>query len=96
MKIGFTGLGTMGGPMVRHLIVAGHDVTVHEARSEAAVKHLSLGGRWVDGPSACAAEAPAPGSLWIDMSTSTPAPVRLYETWAGRDFRLSVPVAPVS
>jgi 3-hydroxyisobutyrate dehydrogenase len=27
MKIGFTGLGVMGGPMARHLVKAGHDVT---------------------------------------------------------------------
>jgi 3-hydroxyisobutyrate dehydrogenase len=31
------------------------------------------------------------GDLAGEMS-----PVRLYETWAGRDSRLSVPVAPVS
>lgn len=98
MKIGFIGLGNMGRPMARHLIVAGHDVTVHDVRSEAALDHLRLGARWVDSAAACAAGADvlitmlptprivedvllragaaralAPGSLWIDMSTSTPA-----------------------
>ena len=29
MKIGFIGLGTMGAPMARNLVAAGHDVTVH-------------------------------------------------------------------
>jgi 3-hydroxyisobutyrate dehydrogenase len=121
MKIGFIGLGNMGGPMARHLIVAGHDVTVHDARSEAAVEHLNLGARWVDSPSACAAaadvlitmlptprivedvllrggaaEALAPGSLWIDMSTSTPAVANRVaeEVLAARGVRrLDAPVS---
>lgn len=101
MKIGFIGLGTMGRPMARHLILAGHDVTVHDVRSEAALEHLGLGARWVDDPATCAdgvdvlitmlptprvvedvllrggaAGALAPGALWIDMSTSTPAAAR--------------------
>ncbi|WP_329046084.1 NAD(P)-dependent oxidoreductase [Amycolatopsis sp. NBC_01488] len=54
MKIGFIGLGNMGRPMARHLILAGHDVTVHDARSEAALEHLGLGARWVDDPATCA------------------------------------------
>ncbi|MGB3548257.1 MAG: NAD(P)-binding domain-containing protein, partial [Saprospiraceae bacterium] len=29
MNIAFVGLGTMGGPMVRNLLQAGHSVTVH-------------------------------------------------------------------
>ncbi|MDI1327480.1 MAG: NAD(P)-dependent oxidoreductase [Brevundimonas sp.] len=38
MKIGFAGLGVMGGPMARHLVHAGHEVvgfnrTAHKARS---------------------------------------------------------------
>ncbi|MEV6446426.1 NAD(P)-dependent oxidoreductase [Amycolatopsis sp. NPDC051716] len=54
MKIGFIGLGNMGRPMARHLILAGHDVTVHDVRSEAALEHLDLGARWVDSPATCA------------------------------------------
>ncbi len=101
MKIGFIGLGNMGRHMARHLILAGHDVTVHDARSEAALEHLNLGARWVDSPATCAegvdvlitmlptprvvedvlvrggaGAALAPGSLWIDMSTSTPETAR--------------------
>jgi 3-hydroxyisobutyrate dehydrogenase len=44
----------MGRHMARHLILAGHDVTVHDVRSEAALEHLDLGARWVDSPATCA------------------------------------------
>ncbi|MGW7486344.1 NAD(P)-dependent oxidoreductase [Streptomyces sp. NPDC054786] len=98
MRIGFIGLGNMGRHMARHLIHAGHLVTVHDTRPEAAAEHLALGATWADSPAACAegaellltmlpnpriveevllrggaAQALAPGALWIDMSTSTPA-----------------------
>src|SRR4051794_33207473 len=34
MKIGFIGLGTMGAPMARNLVAAGHEVTVHNRTRE--------------------------------------------------------------
>jgi 3-hydroxyisobutyrate dehydrogenase len=34
MRIGVIGLGTMGAPMARHLLAAGHDVTVHNRTRE--------------------------------------------------------------
>ncbi len=34
MKIGFIGIGNMGGPMARNLIAAGHDVTVFDLSEE--------------------------------------------------------------
>ena len=37
MKLGYVGVGKMGGPMAEHLIAAGHDLVVFDAR-EAAVK----------------------------------------------------------
>jgi 3-hydroxyisobutyrate dehydrogenase len=40
--------------MARHLIHAGHPVTVHDARPEAAAEHLALGARWADTPADCA------------------------------------------
>lgn len=57
MRIGFIGLGNMGRHMARHLIHAGHLVTVHDSRPEAAVEHLALGARWADTPAACVADA---------------------------------------
>ncbi|MFJ9820116.1 NAD(P)-dependent oxidoreductase [Streptomyces sp. NPDC101151] len=57
MRIGFIGLGNMGRHMARHLIHAGHLVTVHDARPEAAAEHLAIGARWVDSPADCARDA---------------------------------------
>lgn len=55
MRIGFIGLGNMGGPMASHIIAAGHTVTVHDARREAAAPHLEQGAQWADSPRAVAA-----------------------------------------
>ncbi|MEV7035973.1 NAD(P)-dependent oxidoreductase [Streptomyces sp. NPDC093272] len=57
MRIGFIGLGNMGRHMARHLIHAGHLVTVYDTRPEAAVEHLALGARWADTPAECVADA---------------------------------------
>jgi 3-hydroxyisobutyrate dehydrogenase len=57
MRIGFIGLGNMGRHMARHLIHAGHLVTVHDTRPEAAAEHLALGARWADTPADCARDA---------------------------------------
>ncbi|MCQ4079250.1 NAD(P)-dependent oxidoreductase [Streptomyces sp. RB6PN25] len=57
MRIGFIGLGNMGRHMARHLIHAGHLVTVYDTRPEAAAEHLSLGARWAGSPADCAADA---------------------------------------
>jgi 3-hydroxyisobutyrate dehydrogenase len=57
MRIGFIGLGNMGRHMARHLIHAGHLVTVHDTRPEAAADHLALGARWADSPAECARDA---------------------------------------
>ena len=34
MRVGVIGLGTMGAPMARHLLAAGHEVTVHNRTRE--------------------------------------------------------------
>ncbi|MET8950073.1 NAD(P)-dependent oxidoreductase [Streptomyces sp. NPDC004393] len=57
MRIGFIGLGNMGHPMARHLVQAGHQVTVHDSRPEAAAGHLALGARWAGSPAECARDA---------------------------------------
>ena len=50
MRIGFIGLGNMGGPMALNLIKAGHTLVVHDARRESAKPHLDAGATWADGP----------------------------------------------
>src|SRR5437667_7021903 len=48
MRIGFIGLGNMGGPMALNLIKAGHELVVFDVRREAAKPHLDAGAKWGD------------------------------------------------
>ena len=50
MDIGFIGLGAMGRHMARHLQTAGHTMTVHDIRREAATPFLEAGAHWGDTP----------------------------------------------
>ena len=40
MKVGFIGLGTMGGSMAYNTLQGGHELVVHDIRKEAATRHL--------------------------------------------------------
>ena len=55
MKIGFIGTGNMGNPMAVNLIRAGHQLTVHDLRREAATNLLEMGADWADAPGAAVA-----------------------------------------
>ena len=46
MKIGFIGLGLMGGPMAANLLKAGHALHVYDLRREAAAPLLKAGAQW--------------------------------------------------
>ena len=50
MKLGFIGTGNMGNPMAANLIRAGHQLTVHDLRREAATNLLEMGAAWADSP----------------------------------------------
>src|SRR5213080_3497611 len=54
MRIGFIGLGNMGGPMALNLMKAGHPLVVHDVRPDAAKPHLDGGAKWADSPKALA------------------------------------------
>src|SRR5438128_1184288 len=43
MRVGVIGLGTMGAPMARHLLAAGHEVTVHNRTWERELPLAELG-----------------------------------------------------
>ena len=49
-KLGFIGLGTMGGPMVQRLLDAGHEVTGYNRTRSRAQWLLDLGMDWADSP----------------------------------------------
>ena len=54
MKIGFIGTGTMGNPMSRCLLDAGHQLTVNDLHREATTNLCELGAQWADSPRAVA------------------------------------------
>jgi 3-hydroxyisobutyrate dehydrogenase len=67
MRIGFIGLGNMGGSMALNLMKAGHTLVVHDIRREAAKPHLDGGAKWADS----VAEVARAGELIL---TSLPGP----------------------
>jgi 3-hydroxyisobutyrate dehydrogenase len=67
MKIGFIGVGTMGGSMALNLLAAGHTLSVHDVRHEAVKPHLDKGARW-------AADARATADGVDVVFTSLPGP----------------------
>ena len=70
MKLGFIGTGNMGNPMAANLIKAGHQVTVHDLRREAATNLLEMGANWADSP-----KETVPGSEVVFTSLPVPRDV---------------------
>jgi len=70
MRLGFVGTGTMGNPMARCLLEAGHQVTVNDLRSEATANLCDLGASWAESP-----RAAAEGSEVVFTSLPGPAEV---------------------
>ena len=76
MRLGFIGTGTMGNPMARCLIEAGHQLTVHDTRREATTNLCEMGAQWADNPRTVAEQSQVvftslPGPQ--PFSTATPA-----------------------
>ena len=78
MRIGFIGLGNMGGPMALNLIKAGHTLIVHDVRRESAKPHLDAGATWADSPKDVARQ----GELIL---TSLPGPPEVEAVALGPD-----------
>ncbi len=76
MKIGFIGLGNMGGPMALNLIKKGHTLTVFDVRKAQAEPHLSGGATWADNPAAAARNAEV-------VFTSLPGPKEIEHVATG-------------
>jgi 3-hydroxyisobutyrate dehydrogenase len=119
VKVGFIGLGHMGGPMSRNVLTAGHDLVVYDVRREAAAELEAAGATWAASPRAAGADRDvvitmlprpehveqvllgtdgllggmAPGSVWIDMSTSIPVVADRVRAVAGRVAVLDAPVS---
>src|SRR5258705_5148438 len=76
MKIGFIGLGTMGGRMASSLRTAGHEMYVNDIRPEAVAPHVAAGA--VSKPTARAIAAAADV-----VFTSLPGPAEFTEVTVG-------------
>jgi 3-hydroxyisobutyrate dehydrogenase len=78
MKIGFIGLGNMGGPMALNLMKAGHELLVHDVRREMAAAHLDKGARWAASPREAAADREL-------ILSSLPGPAEVERVATGAD-----------
>jgi 3-hydroxyisobutyrate dehydrogenase len=91
MKVGFYGLGLMGGPIARNLVKAGHALRVHDLRRDAAqdldwsedpakdaeVIFTSLPGpKEVTSVSEKILKSAARGTAWFDLSTNSPDTIK--------------------
>jgi 3-hydroxyisobutyrate dehydrogenase len=82
MKVGFIGLGHMGGPMSRNILSAGHDLLVHDLRREAADGLEASGATWAATPRDTAAGREV-------VITMLPAPAHVEQVLLGPDGLLS-------
>ena len=72
MKIGFIGIGTMGGHMAFNLCKAGFAVTVHDLNRKLADRHLAAGAKWADNVKQIAQESEV-------VMTSLPGPKEVQD-----------------
>ncbi len=72
MQLGFVGTGTMGNPMARCLLEAGHALTVHDVQREATANLCTLGARWADHPRGVAERSDV-------VFTSLPGPAQVEQ-----------------
>ena len=78
MKVGFIGLGTMGGSMAFNTIQGGHELVVHDIRRESATRHLEAGATWADSPREVAEASDV-------VFTSLPGPTEVEAVFLGDD-----------
>ena len=81
-SIGFIGTGNIGNPMARHLIAAGHDVTVFDIRTAATENLLELGARPANNPRDVA-------DACRTVFLSLPGPPEVEDAVRGRDGLLA-------
>jgi len=78
MKVGFIGLGTMGGSMAYNTIQGGHELVVHDIRRASATRHLEAGATWADSPREVAEASDI-------VFTSLPGPTEVEAVFLGED-----------
>ena len=75
-RIGFIGVGAMGGRMAPHLIAAGHEVSVVDVSPEAVARAVAAGAREAKGPAELSVACEA-------VLTSLPAGAQVEEVYLG-------------
>lgn len=90
MRLGFIGVGNMGGPMAGHVIAAGHDVGVYDLRSESVAQLADIGARRCASPGEAADGAEA-----VLLSLPMPADVEAIVAGPGGLFETMLPGAVV-
>jgi len=78
MKVGFIGLGTMGGSMAYNVLQGGNELIVHDIRRESATRHLEAGAAWADTPRQVAEASEI-------VFTSLPGPTEVEAVALGED-----------
>lgn len=78
MKVGFIGLGTMGGSMAYNALQGGNELVVHDIRRESATRHLEAGATWADTPRQVAEASEI-------VFTSLPGPTEVEAVALGED-----------
>jgi 3-hydroxyisobutyrate dehydrogenase-like beta-hydroxyacid dehydrogenase len=76
MKIGFIGVGNIGAPIAGQLLKAGHALTVHDLRREAAASLIEAGVSWSESPAALAASCEV-------IATCLPGPPQMEQVLLG-------------
>ena len=78
MRVGFIGLGNMGGPMAGFVRGAGYSLAVHDLRREVAEPLLERGAIWADSPREIAAQCDV-------VCTCVPGPAEMQSVMLGAD-----------
>jgi len=76
VNLGFIGVGSIGSPMARQLLRAGHALVVHDVRRQNAAPLLDAGATWADSPAAVAAGCDV-------VATCLPGPKEMEEVVLG-------------
>ena len=79
MKVGFIGLGTMGGSMAYNALDGGNELVVHDINPASATRHLEAGATWVDTPRAVAEQSEI-------VFTSLPGPTQVEAVALGESI----------
>jgi 4-hydroxybutyrate dehydrogenase / sulfolactaldehyde 3-reductase len=78
MRVGFIGLGVMGGPMALNILKGGHTLTVHDRSADAAARLATAGARVVATPKEV-------GSASEVVLTMLPEPQHVEQVTVGKD-----------